>query len=280
MKIEAYAKVNFTLEVFGKRADGFHALRSLVAPVSLSDTLEIEEAEDISSDTGYADDLCVRAARALRAASGSRGGARIRVEKRIPAGGGLGGGSADAAAVLVALDSLWNLGLGPGRLAQIGADVGSDVPALVLSRFCGLVVMEGRGECVRPAGLERFPRVDLVFANPGVPSPTGEVYAKCKPRVAQNENLLYNMISALGAGDADAIARAMANDLEEPAVSLHPEIEKAKRSLEACGVRRAMVSGSGSTVFGPVPDGPAGLEIAARLRGMGFKAWTAHCPVV
>ena len=281
-RIEAYAKVNFTLEVFGKRADGFHALRSLVVPVSLSDTLELETAEETSTDTGYADDLCVRAVAALRAAAGATAGpgARIRVVKRIPAGGGLGGGSADAAAVLVALDGMWNLGLGPERLARIGAAVGSDVPALVLSRFCGPVVMEGRGEKVRPAGLSGVPAAHLVFANPGIECSTAEVYSKCTPRMAQDENILYNMLSALRSGDANAIARAMANDLEEPAVSLHPGIADAKRAMEACGVPRAMVSGSGSTVFGPVPDEPAGLEIASRLRSKGFAAWIAHCPVV
>ena len=105
MTTEAYAKVNLTLEVFGVRGDGYHALRSLVVPISLSDTLEIAPSAVLSSDTGYDDDLVLKAARAL---DPSRG-AEIRVTKRIPAGGGLGGGSADAAATLVALNDFWNL---------------------------------------------------------------------------------------------------------------------------------------------------------------------------
>ena len=111
MKIEAFAKVNLTLDVYGTRPDGYHALRSVVMPISLSDTLEIETAEDgsITSDTGYDDDLCVKAARVLKSSVSSLPssfGASIRVTKRIPAGGGLGGGSADAAAVLRALNEL------------------------------------------------------------------------------------------------------------------------------------------------------------------------------
>ena len=112
MTVSANAKVNFTLEVFGKRADGYHALRSVVMPISLSDTLNIEMTDDgsVTSDTGYGDDLCVKAARILKSSvSGlpSSIGAAIRVTKRIPAGGGLGGGSADAAAVLRALNVSW-----------------------------------------------------------------------------------------------------------------------------------------------------------------------------
>ena len=151
MTVEANAKVNFTLEVFGKRADGYHALRSVVMPISLSDTLDIEVTEDgsITSDTGYDDDLCVKAARVLRSQISdlrSQIGAAIHVTKRIPAGGGLGGGSADAAAVLRTLNELWKVGLSREELAEIGAQVGSDVPALVMG---GPVVMEGRGEKVQ-----------------------------------------------------------------------------------------------------------------------------------
>ena len=151
MTTEAYAKVNLTLEVFGVRGDGYHALRSLVVPISLSDTLEIAPSAALSSDTGYDDDLVLKAARAL---DPSRG-AEIRVTKRIPAGGGLGGGSADAAATLVALNDFWNLGCSREELCEIGAQVGSDVPALVLG---GPVVMQGRGEVVERVACSRSRR--------------------------------------------------------------------------------------------------------------------------
>ena len=228
MIIEAFAKVNFTLEVFGRRPDGFHDLRSVVVPVSLSDTLELELAEDIVSNSGFVDDLCVKAAEALREACQCRLGAAIKVEKRIPVGGGLGGGSADAAAVLVALNSLWGLGKSREELARIAAAVGSDVPALTLG---GAVVMEGRGEKVRRLDFSP-PPLDLVLVNPGVFSSTREVYGAVEGRLHQGPEILYNMLQALRRGRFDEVASASVNDLQSPAIALHGEISHALDELD------------------------------------------------
>lgn len=286
-RIEAYAKVNLTLEVFGKRVDGYHALRSVVVPVSLSDTLELADAaEGFESDTGYPDDLCLKAARALSARfPGQARGVRISVTKRIPAGGGLGGGSADAAAVLWALNGMWGLDLAPDELARVGADVGSDVPALVLSRACGPVLMEGRGEVVKPLFDGRSPdlrALNLVLVNPGVFSSTPEVYRECSPRLSDDPSILYNIRKSLADGDLVSVAASLMNDLEPPAMRLHPEIESAKRELLAAGAAGALMSGSGSTVFGLVPDEAQGRKTAALLGERGLSAWTAAtvCPVV
>ena len=276
MKIEAFAKVNFTLEVLGVRDDGYHALRSLVVPVSLGDTLEIENADTLSSNTGYSDDLCLKAARVL---SPDRG-ATIRVTKRIPAGGGLGGGSADAAATLVALNDLWGMGKSCEELVALGALVGSDVPALVHG---GAVLMEGRGEKVSPfvADGSGFPSLHMVLCNPGVASSTKEVYEKCNSRVTGEAEILYNMRTALESGDLERIASAMVNDLQAPAVALHPEIGGALALLRKAGAVGAAMSGSGSTVFGLVPDETRGREIAAFLNLHGFAAWHVQtCPVM
>ena len=284
MRVEAYAKVNLTLEVFGKRSDGYHALRSVVLPVSLSDTLTIEATGDgtLASDTGYPDDLCLKAARALDPARG----ARISVVKRIPAGGGLGGGSADAAATLLALNELWGLGKGREELAAIGARVGSDVPALVLG---GPVLMEGRGEKVsrleigRETKGGRLGRLNLVLVNPGVFSSTAEVYSRCSPRLPSDASIVYNMQQALECGDLKGIAAGLMNDLQEPAVKLHPEIREALEALEAAGAEGVLMSGSGSTVFGLVPSESRGREIAAALAARGLWARAVHaqdCPGV
>lgn len=271
-RTEAYAKVNLTLEVFGTRTDGYHALRSIVVPVSLSDTLEIAESDGLSCDTGYADDLCLKAARVLRSAVGELSlGAAIRVEKRIPAGGGLGGGSADAAATLVALNEMWRLGKSRRQLAELGAAVGSDVPALVLG---GAVLMEGRGEIVTPFPLSH--ELNLVLANPGVACPTGEVYANYRPRVTDDLSIVYNMRSAIESGDWRRVAAAMMNDLQPTAIALHPEVGAALRAMESAGVEHALMSGSGSTVFGLVPNEVRGREIAALLNAKGLRAWSAH----
>ena len=277
MRAEAYAKVNFTLEVFGKRADGYHALRSVVMPISLSDTLDIEVTDDgeITSDTGYDDDLCVKAARVLRAScslprASCEMGARIRVKKRIPAGGGLGGGSADAAAVLRALNELWKVGLSRAELAEVGAQVGSDVPALVLG---GPVIMEGRGEKVSQIEHSEHSNIYLVLVNPGVHSSTKEVYAACEARSLDGANLTARMVEALGSGNPEGIAAALMNDLQAPAVKQHPEIADALVSLRTARVIGAMMSGSGSSVFGIVWDAAEAERISSEMNARGYKAW-------
>ena len=277
MKVEANAKVNFTLEVFGKRADGYHALRSVVMPISLSDTLDIEVTDDgeITSDTGYDDDLCVKAARILRSSVSSLPsslGATIHVVKRIPAGGGLGGGSADAAAVLRALNELWKVGLSREELAEVGAQVGSDVPALV---FNAPVIMEGRGERVEDLRLKTGD-LNLVLVNPGVHSSTKEVYAGCAPRPQDGENATARMVEALTSGRLEDIAAALMNDLQAPAVKQHPEIADALVSLRTAGVVGAMMSGSGSSVFGLVADESDAKRISQELNARGLRAWPVH----
>ena len=274
MTVSANAKVNFTLEVFGKRADGYHALRSVVMPISLSDTLDIETTDDglITSDAGYDDDLCVKAARILKSSVSSLPssvGATIRVTKRIPAGGGLGGGSADAAAVLRTLDELWKTGLSLEELAEVGAQVGSDVPALVLG---GPVIMEGRGERVKDLGL-KTEDLNLVLVNPGIHSSTAAVYAACETRPLNSQNATAKMVEALESGDLERIAVALMNDLQPSAVKLHPEIADALVSLKTAGVIGAMMSGSGSSVFGLVRTADEAVRISSELNARGYQSW-------
>ena len=273
MTVEANAKVNFSLEVYGRRADGYHELRSVVVPIALADVLEVVPTADgeVSSDTGYGgEDLAVRAACALRGAcpSASPMGATVHVEKRIPVGGGLGGGSADAAAVLRALNGAWGLGLSPETLAEVGASVGSDVPALVLAQhYCAPVLMEGRGERVRlldaaeraklaSSGLGEW----MVLASPGMASSTAEVYAMCTPR------------EEAGPGPFD-LSAAPVNDLQAAACALHPEIAVALAALMVAGARGAMMSGSGSTVFGFAEDRHDAARIAATMKAVGCRTW-------
>ena len=283
MTVEAYAKVNLTLAVYGKRPDGYHALRSIVQPIALADTLEIEPTDDglVSSDTGYGEnDLIVRAARALvsrsRAAGTSRlpctSGCRVRVTKRIPAGGGLGGGSADAAAALNALNALWRLGKSPEELADIGAAVGSDVPALVLAQhYRRPVLMEGRGEKVSVLGRLRFPLrgLPLVLANPGVHSSTPEVFAHCTPRVSDATGVAF---SPRESGDV----LRLFNDLQEAAIALHPEIDATLEALRSLGARETMMSGSGATVFGFVETDSEAERLVKALQARGFSAWCSR----
>ena len=239
MTVKAHAKINWTLEVLGVRPDGYHDLRSVVLPVSLHDVVELELADGISCATeglevAQEKNLAYRAAVALKEATGCPLGASIAIAKRIPAGAGLGGGSSDAAAVLNALNSMWGLSLPCSRLCEIAAGIGSDVPALVMG---GPVLMEGRGERVRRidgnlmeelgAGSLPPPESIEVFC-PGIFSSTPAVYREFR--------------------DSD---RALGpNDLQPAALRLYPAIADALGHLEAKGLARVTMSGSGSAVYG------------------------------
>jgi len=288
MTISAYAKVNLTLEVFGIRPDGFHALRSVVMPIGLADTLTFTPADSFSTDTGYPNDLILKAAHALRmhiCSEPKPHAQRISVTKRIPAGGGLGGGSADAAATLLALNELWGLKKSPEELAAIGAGVGSDVPALVLANhYRAPVLMQGRGEKVSllfPIPCSLFPIPFSLVLVTGGPVSTPEVYARCRPRVTTDNEILYTMRTALESKDLERIASALMNDLQPPAIAIRPEIASSLEALHKAGVAGAMMSGSGSTVFGLVPTEGEGREIARLLTAQGFTALSVGvCPVV
>jgi 4-diphosphocytidyl-2-C-methyl-D-erythritol kinase len=277
MTVEAYAKINLTLEVYGKRPDGYHELRSVVLPISLCDTLEFKDAPsgEISTDTGYGEnDLVVKALRALKSAAGKSGaalpGVNVHVVKRIPAGGGLGGGSADAAAALLAMNEYWGLNFAIDALADIGALVGSDVPALVLAQHGRRpVMMKGRGENVSFLGESDLSSLGfaellhsgakIILANPGVSSSTAETYARCTPRQ--------------GKADGELL---LVNDLQSAACSLHPEIATALTALMVSGARNAAMSGSGSTVYAFAADDGAAENIAAKMQALGCKTWVAQ----
>lgn len=264
MRIKAFAKINRTLEVYGLRPDGFHELRSVVVPIELADLLEVEETADceLATDSGYGErDLALRAAKELRRSCGEAGkrlGARMHIEKHVPVGGGLGGGSADAAAALRALNSVWRLNFPPERLAEIGAAAGSDVPALVLAQhYRAPVLMEGRGERVSVMATDAMDASrPIVLVSPGVSSSTAEVYARCSARLTP----------AVGA----------VNDLQAPACALHPEIAAALAALTASGVDDAMMSGSGSVVYGFADDEAAARAVAAKMRERGLASWVSR----
>ena len=246
MRLAAHAKVNLTLEVLGTRPDGYHELRSVVTTIPLHDDVELLDAPagemtvEMSGDgmevphVPCEENLAVRAARALAAAAGVSRGVHIRIVKRIPVGAGLGGGSADAAAVLNGLNELWGMGLPKERLCEIGAEVGSDVPALVLG---GMVLMEGRGERVR-ALLQRARRPlsqsvgpfddNFVLRVPPIYASTARVYAEFRPEDCGK----------------------FRNDLQPAACRLYPAIAETIAEMEAEGLGDVQMTGSGSAVFG------------------------------
>ena len=287
--MEARAKINLTLEVFGKRADGFHDLRSLVVPISLADEITLRPSEEITlrvteAVSGVADqigptanNLAVRAVQLMQRVSGRTDGVAIDLVKRIPIGSGLGGGSADAAAVLHGLNDLWRLHISDEELAHLAAELGSDVPVQTLG---GLTLMEGRGERVTR---ERTPGpiLHLVLAFPGDFVSTAKVYANVIPQLTNGGQIVDNMRHALSGGDARTVAAALYNGLTSAAEALCPAIARARAALRAAGALGVSMSGSGSCVFGLARDAADARRVAKNLAGTGLMALPAHtCPVM
>ncbi len=252
--LPAFAKINLSLRVLGRRADGYHELRTVFQTISLGDSLTFEtneggavelfcSAPDIPTDES---NLVVRAAEALRERFGVRRGARVRLEKRIPAGGGLGGGSSDAAAALVGLTRLWGVKTDGSELAKLGARLGADVPFFLTG---GTALGTGTGAEITP--LKDLPRRHLVVVTPGVRVSTAEAFgALGVTALTKAESAVMLPISHAEAEFHDSLCEVMANDFEPSVFRLFPEIERARDALKSAGAECAMLSGSGSSVFG------------------------------
>lgn len=252
MREAAPAKVNLFLHVTGKRADGYHLLDSLAVFGPAADALTGAADTDLSltlsgpfgaSLTAEPDNLVLRAARALAAATGHAGGAALHLDKHLPVASGIGGGSADAAAALRLLNRLWGAGLDAAALAAIATPLGADIPVCVASRPAR---MQGVGEVIRAA--PRLPECGLLLVNPGVPLATPSVFRARQGGFSPPADLPDSWPDA--AGMAAGLAR-LTNDLEAPALSLCPAIAEVLAALRAQpGCLLARMSGSGATCLG------------------------------
>ena len=252
MRIEAFAKINWSLDITGVREDGYHLMDMLMQPVSLADEIDLSLSDRLSLTTGGfplvrpdEHNLAYRAAVALREASGGCQGAAIHVQKRIPVGAGLGGGSADAAAVLFGLNRLWGLGFSPERLAEIGVRLGADVP------FClrgGLTRTTGIGET-----LENLPCKTgfwMVVIQPCRGLSTREVFSDWKEVSDAERPDTAAAARALETGDLELLAASAGNVLQPVSVRKRPAIGETETLLREHGARMALMTGSGSAVFG------------------------------
>lgn len=261
---DAHAKVNLFLRVISTREDGYHEIESLVVPISLADRVVVRPAEElrveIEGEPAFSPgglNLALVAALALADACAEAGGALVEIEKRIPVAGGLGGGSADAAATLLALNELWGCEIDAATLEQIGERVGSDVPAML---FRESVLMGGRGERLAPAEVPPLHWV-LIRLGFGVRSP--DAYRWWDEDGGGTGPDPDALLAAATAGDAEALGPLLFNDLERPVAARHPEIGQAARALIESGALGAIMSGSGSSVIGLARDEAHARELAA-----------------
>lgn len=274
MKItaKAYAKINWSLGVCGERADGYHDLDMLMQRIELSDEMSFENARWLTLSVDgqrlpVGDrNLVIRTANALNDVLGTKYGARISLKKRIPVRAGLGGGSADSAATLLALNQLWHLNLPLHTLAKIGKKLGADVPYCLYS---GLARVQGIGEIITP--LEKSPVYSLAIVTPGGGLSTPAVFQAWNqggypPSALDNSALA----EALMRGEPERAQALSVNDLEAPAIRLMPEIGEIIQKFRALGAKYTRMTGSGSTVFAVFKNDEQAANAARQVCGASF----------
>ncbi len=264
--LPAPAKINLFLHVVGRRDDGYHLLQSVFRMLDHGDTLVFSPRDDamVRRATEFPGvpedvDLCVRAARLLKESAGVTRGVTIRLEKRLPLGGGLGGGSSDAATTLIALNRLWGVGWPRERLGELGLKLGADVPFFVFGRTA---FVEGIGETLQALAM---PPAWYLVIEPGVSVPTREAFAA--PELTRNTKLIR--ILDLSAGPQDW----WHNDLEPVVRARHPAVAAAIEWLGAHG--RARMSGSGACAFASFSSLEAAEQVLTKLPE-GWRGWVAR----
>jgi 4-diphosphocytidyl-2-C-methyl-D-erythritol kinase len=278
--VPAYAKINLTLDVLGKREDGYHRLASVMQTVSLHDTLHIQAQDDgaIAFDCDVAElrtdeNLAVRAARLLASTAADRRlGARIELRKEVPTQAGLGGGSSDGASVLTTLNALWRLGLPIERLEALAAQLGSDVPFFVRG---GTALIEGRGEYVTP--LPDAEPLWLVLAKPAIGVPTAQVFRGLSAESYTNGEDSEAVVSAIRERRPLPFER-LTNALEPGVLRMFPPVALARDVLLDAGAPLVRMSGSGPTLFAlfrRLSDAAAVAE-RARTNTSGIAVWLTH----
>ncbi len=248
MRVSSPAKINLLLKVKGKRNDGYHELLTLMVPVSFFDTLYFQKGkEGIELDApgcgcSSADNLVFKAAGLFKLKTEIKNGIRIRIDKNVPFGAGLGGGSSNAAHALVALNKLFDAGLNENQLCQIAREIGADCPFFIHGKPA---LMGGRGDVLLADTIIKD-RVYLL-AIPPFGISTAKVFSKYKMSLTNSKDV-FKMENITQ--ESIAPENYLINDLEDSAFELHPELETVKMDLIRAGALGALMSGSGSTVFG------------------------------
>jgi 4-diphosphocytidyl-2-C-methyl-D-erythritol kinase len=302
--VPAYAKVNLTLEVLGKRADGYHEVATVLQEIELKDTLSFERHRGITIDCDYPDlafpvpsvkykknrsftepgesnrapkkkhnkspNLVLDAAKLLQQVTGSRKGAAISIKKGIPIAAGLGGGASDAAATLRALNDLWGLELQLDQLLQLASRLGSDIPFFL---YGGTTLGEGHGEGVSP--LPTFPPSWIVLFRPPVAIPlnkTEYLYTSLNPSCFNEGQFTSRMVELLRQGDEPPLS-SLYNAFEMIAFTVYAGLEEHWRHFSALGADNIHLAGSGPTLFTIVRDVTQGEGLHSSLIGKGLEAY-------
>ena len=269
MKLKAFAKINLGLDVIGRREDGYHQVRMIMQTIRMFDQLEIEKSSTpgirlsvnlpyVPTDSG---NLVYRAASLLMEEFSIPEGVDIRLNKFIPVAAGMAGGSSDAAAALVGVNRLFDLGLSRKELMERGLRLGADVPYCVMR---GTALAEGIGE--KLTRLPALPSCYILIGKPGISVSTKYVYTNLKPDARTEHPDIDGIIEALENQDLGGVTGKMGNVLESVTIPRYPVIEKIKDLMKAEGALNALMSGSGPTVFGIFDDRKTAERAQQKLR--------------
>ncbi|MGG0791795.1 4-(cytidine 5'-diphospho)-2-C-methyl-D-erythritol kinase [Peribacillus simplex] len=266
---KAPAKINLALDVLFKRPDGYHEVEMIMTTVDLADRIELKEItgnriQILSHNRFVPDDhrnLAYQAAFILKERFGIKKGVSITIEKNIPVAAGLAGGSSDAAATLRGLNRLWKLGLSMDELAEIGAEIGSDVSFCV---YGGTALARGRGEKI--THLPAPPKCWVILAKPTIGVSTADIYKRLQTSKMEHPDV-PGMISAIMENNYHDVCEGLGNVLEQVTLQLYPEVANIKDQMKTFGADSVLMSGSGPTVFGLVEHDSRMQRIYNGLRG-------------
>jgi 4-diphosphocytidyl-2-C-methyl-D-erythritol kinase len=273
----AYAKINLTLDVLGRRADGYHELATVMQTVDLYDTICLAESTDEEvhlhcdrPELNSAENLVVRAAQLVRQRLGIKRGIVLELRKCVPMAAGLGGGSSDAAAVLLALQNWWQLQLSATDLLEMAASLGSDVPFFLTG---GLALCEGRGERVQ-ALAPRWPSALrwLVLVKPAIAISTAAVFGSLPASDYSDGACSRKVCEALEKG-LELRAEDLHNDLERGVLERYPEVARARNDLFKTGAELVRLSGSGPTLFAPFAHLAKAAQVQQDLQARGYETY-------
>ncbi len=282
LTLRAYAKINLYLDILEKRDDGYHDLVTVMQSVSLHDTVTLSRRQDDEirllesnvSSIPAEKNLVVRAARAYFAASGDPFGVDISLQKTIPMAAGVGGGSADAAAVLRGLNQLDHNRFKNADLAKIGAELGADIPFCI---YGGTALCRGIGEVILPAQNNLDGAVVLAIAGESVSTP--DAFGAWDRQMAaskKTENAPDGLLGALQVGDLAGVSACLYNAFEAVIEPIRPAVSALKKMMLNAGATAACMSGSGPSVFGLFADDNAAAQAAAALQANGIAAYPCH----
>jgi 4-diphosphocytidyl-2-C-methyl-D-erythritol kinase len=279
--VRSYAKINLTLDVLGQRSDGYHELITIMQTVDLYDTICLTATEDRSvrmictqSELSNDDNLAARAAQAIRQQLNLTHGLDIELHKRIPVAAGLGGGSGNAAAVLLALRDWWQLPLSTADLQIIATGLGSDVPFFLTG---GLALCEGRGECITPLTYHLPPSMRwIMLVKPAISVSTAAVFRNLTVQDYSDGSASRSVLTTLAEGRNQLPLKDLHNSLEHSVLQQYPQVAQAYEDMLHAGAPYIRLSGSGPTLFSTFSNLSQATQVQQQLHAQGYEVYLTH----